>query len=109
MPHTKPEATRNASAACGRLEPLVRRFELLRNATERAICEAQEIRNEFDDAVNWADLRCTRIFYWTDDSGDCGFTLEIEEVDPSSWTFGRWVAEAVEKETGITVEVNCEW
>ena len=91
------------------VEPLVRRFSLLRNAAETALADAKTIKNDFDDAINWGDLRCVRVLHWEDDSGDSGFTVEIEEAAPDAGEFRRWIAESIEENTGISAEVVTEW
>jgi len=105
--HTRePEQT---TAAGGRADPLVRRFELIRNAAETAIADAKTIRGSFDDAVNWADLRCVRVYRWTDDAGDSGYTVEIEEAAPESVGFSGWIADSILKDTGLPVNAITEW
>lgn len=101
----KPEIEHNADAWF-QVDPLVRRFSALRNAAETAIAAAEKIKHEFDDAINWADLRCVRVFHWTDDSGNSGFVVEIEEAAPDSGEFCRWISESIEEDTGITAEVT---
>jgi len=91
------------------IDPMVRRFAILRDATEKAIANAKNIKEDFDDAINWADLRCARVFYWVDDYGDGGFTVEIEEASPDAWELRRWIEEAIKNETEMPVEVITEW
>jgi hypothetical protein len=92
-------------------EPVVRRFKLIRNAAEKAIAiaSAKMISASFNEAVNWADLRCIRVYHWTDDAGDSGYTVEIEEAAPESVEFCEWIAKTILEETGLPVEVTTEW
>ena len=91
-------------------EPLVRRFSLVRNAAETAIADAKTIKHRFSEAINWGDLRCVRVFHWTDDSGDSGYTMEIAEAAPDAREFCEWIADSIREDTGIlNLEVVTEW
>ena len=84
-------------------------FETLRTATEQAIKEARLVSIDFDDPINWADLRCVRVVQWIDDSGDGGITVEIEEASPDASEFHRWIQENIKERTGFNVSVVTEW
>jgi len=103
------DTEKDDALSCVAINPMVRSFGLIRTAAEAAIAEAKTIRGEFEDAINWADLRCVRVCHWTDDTGDSGYTAEIEEASPGALEFRRWIEESIENDIGIIVEVITEW
>ena len=59
-------------------------------------------------AINWADLYCYRAYWWTDDHGLDGVTVEITEADPSATALQEYVRREICKR-GWIVEVRTCW
>ena len=88
---------------------LIMDLKTLRDAAELAINDARSVSEDFDDPINWEDLRCVRVVHWVDDSMDSGFTVEIEEASPDASKFRRWIKENIKERTGLDVNVITEW
>ena len=89
--------------------PIYKQLGEVRDAAEKAISDAKNTKDRFGDAINWGDLRCVRVMRWVADDGDTGLTVEIEEVDPGAVEFCAWIAESIEEELGVPVDVVTGW
>lgn len=81
----------------------------LRLATNHALARAE---GQVDGAINWADLECRDVRRWTDDTGDVGYTVCIEEAAPDAWELQTFVREFL-AEAGFgnvgNIEVVTAW
>lgn len=85
------------------IEPLLKDLRL---ATNQALARAA---GQVDGAINWADLACREVRKWTDDTGDSGYTVYIEEADPEAAALQQFVQEWVAAVGFIDVEVVTAW
>ena len=60
-------------------------------------------------AINWHRLRCLRAIQWSDDSGDHGLAVEIEEAAPDAVELQNYVQIELAKLGWLHVEVRTEW
>ena len=60
-------------------------------------------------AINWHRLHCLRALEWTDDSGDHGLAVEIEEAALDATELQSYVRQALETRGWPHVEVRTEW
>jgi hypothetical protein len=60
-------------------------------------------------AINWGNLRCIRALEWSDDSGDHGLAVEIEEAAPDATELHSYVSDALKTRGWANVGVTTEW
>ena len=65
--------------------------------------------NTIGGPVNWASLHCYSARAWTDDEGQTGVTVEIEEASPDAIELHGYVSSELEKRGWPHVEVRTEW
>ena len=82
-------------------------FHAIRLLATRALAQAKEDR-DFDDAVNWADLRVISVEYYETDAGTHGYRCYIEEASPSAHKLAAFVHDELLKH-GLNVQVVTEW
>lgn len=74
------------------------------------IAAAKNYKSRFaGEAINWGDLSCLEARSWTNDSGDAGYTVHIEEVSPTAAKFLNFIAGALIAKGWGVVEVVGEW
>ncbi len=85
------------------------------NGLQKCATEACQIaverRSEFTDAaVNWADFKCTDVRHWSNIDGISGYSVYIEEADPSpSRDLEEFIREHLKSNNFPDVEVIFDW
>lgn len=88
------------------IRPVAHALEDLRRATNQALVRAA---GHVDGAINWAALACREVRKWTDDTGDSGYTVYIEEAAPEAGALQRFVRDALAMAGFEAVEVVTAW
>ncbi|MGB9886281.1 MAG: hypothetical protein ACPLRW_04710 [Moorellales bacterium] len=78
----------------------------LRELTDEILAEAE---GQVEDAVNWADLRCTEACLITDHEGDRRYAVYVSEADPNAVRLQEFVRERLAEMGYESVEVVTEW
>lgn len=83
----------------------------LHAATDAAIATAHRMRRNIKGPINWADLSCRAAEKWTDQDGDTGYRVWIEEAAPGcdNSTFCEYIWKQLEKRGFLNIEVETEW
>lgn len=82
----------------------------LKQMTTRICKLASNARHTFRNAaVNWADLRCTCAEYLTDDDGDTGHRVYIEEASPDNAEVIKFITTELILHGYKDVEVLLQW
>lgn len=82
-------------------------LRLLRDATDAALDRAKG--DDIQDAVNWADLGCTRAEHFEDHEGRAGWRVWIEEAAPEADQLKEFVRGDLAEHGWPGVEVVTEW
>ena len=62
-----------------------------------------------DNAINWADFRCTQALEYHDNYGDSGIQLLFAEADPNRIETIKSISEELVKAGYVGIEVMLEW
>lgn len=83
------------------------KLKAIRDATNQIIAGC--LPSDFHDAINWGDIRCVNVLFYTDVHGDTGYQVVIEEAAPDSSTFQNYIAGKLGVAGFPNIEVRCEW
>ena len=70
------------------------------------IKEAYENRHNFNEAINWGDLKCIEV---TPYSLEEGYYIIIDEAAPECPEFQQWIENEMWERHSIDVAVSTEW
>ncbi len=90
-------------------ETMQPRLQALLDATNQAIETARTQVRDFDEAINWGDLRCVTAEYSVDQDGCGTFKTMIEEAAPDCPVFHDFIQERLMAAGFPDVLVTTEW
>ena len=79
---------------------------------DKAVDKVKENKNDFDEAINWGDFCCRRVYYTInmEDEGDSHYTVHLEEADPSCSKVKAYIEDyLIERGYGDNIYIECEW
>src|SRR5574338_299546 len=69
--------------------------------------------DEIPGAINWGDSSCTEVCWFETHTGECGYSILIEEADPNNFHLCQlvenFIRTAVDFTDDVDVIVRCEW
>jgi|GEM_PF-4845782 len=81
----------------------------IRDLIDGILADVRENPGDFNEAINFADLRCVDVGLCRSLDGHEHWLAHIEEADPACPKLAQHVAEAIFALTGITVEIDTSW
>jgi hypothetical protein len=88
---------------------ILKQLQILRDASNDAISEAFEKRQEISGAINWGDLCCVAAEFIVDQEGNQRVQVRIEEAAPDYGEFHEFIAKRLEENGFGNVTVLTEW
>ncbi len=86
---------------------IVERLQVLKQTTDEILDRCKP--GDFNEAINWGDLKCFGAYYRVDLEGDESWQVVIDECSPDCELLPAHVSHSLETLGFSAVEVRCEW
>lgn len=91
------------------IHPVRRRMEYIEQAVNQIIEQAQSKKDQFPEAINWADLKCADVELVVSLHNDQFYRAIIEEASPDCPKFIQFIRGQLKERRFDEVEVITEW